>query len=252
VGHVDHVAVLPLSDIAASDNVTGRTAIQIGQYLEAKPNHPRVLYYGAACPNRTPLATVRRNQTDFFHQQQQQQQQQQEQKPPAAVTIGAPDIYVENYNVRLQCDRATARTLTQRLRTVLSIEALTLFYGGGGGGGADDDDDDDEQQQQPDVYEVACNLTDAATTVDDIEREVSAWLAEKEQTTPKVGDTTVAATADAVVRVLRQYRVGTTAAHCRRIWAADERDYAHHLAALRVSVLESSLLWPFVVDTNGT
>jgi Formiminotransferase domain, N-terminal subdomain len=255
VGYVDHVAVLPLTNtigtvhanhrrVQGNDdeaNVTGITAMTIGQYLEAgdqsRGARVRVLYYGSACPNRTPLATVRRHQTNFFQQQHQQYQQQStttvttptsaaiESSPPSSVTIGAPGMFVENYNIRLRCDRATARTLTKRLRTSLSIEALTLAYGssGGGGGGSDDDTTTDAN-----VYEVACNLTNAATTVHDIEREVAAWRAELRP---------ALLAADPAVHILRQYRVGTTALQCQQIWAAHEGDYERHIAELRGSVL---------------
>jgi Formiminotransferase domain, N-terminal subdomain len=265
VGYVDHVAVLPLTKnigtihvnhrrLQGSDeeaNVTGMTAMKIGQYLEAR-NQSReqvqVLYYGSACPNWTPLATVRRNQTNFFQQQQQQQQQHQQQSttvttpmtstaiesPPPSVTIGAPDMFVENYNIRLRCDRATARTLTKRLRTSLSIEALTLAYGTGGGGGGDSSSCDDDTTDTS-VYEVACNLTNAVTTVDDIEREVAAWRAE-------LRHAALVLAADPAVDILLQYRVGTTALQCQQIWAAPERDYERHIAALRGSVLEHESL----------
>jgi glutamate formiminotransferase len=261
VGYVDHVAVLPLTNtigtfhanhhrVQGSDdeaNVTGMTAMTIGQYLEARDQsraaRVRVLYYGSACPDRTPLAAVRRNQTNFFQQQQQQHHHQQqstttvttptsaaiESSPPPSVTIGAPGMFVENYNIRLRCDRATARTLTKRLRTSLSIEALTLAYGTSGGGDDSSSRDDDDTTTDTNVYEVACNLTNAAITVHDIEREVAAWWAELR---PAV------MAADPAVHILRQYRVGTTARQCQQIWAAHERDYERHIALLRGSVLE--------------
>ena len=60
------------------------------------------------------------------------------------VTIGAPDSFVENFNIRLQCqDRKIARSLTRELREMDGgfpfVEALTLPYG-------------------PGHWEVACNL----------------------------------------------------------------------------------------------
>jgi Formiminotransferase domain, N-terminal subdomain len=267
VGYVDHIAVLPLTNtigtvhanhrrVQGSDdeaNVTGMTAMSIGQYLEARNPQSRaprvgVLYYGSACPDRTPLATVRRNQTNFFQQQQQQHHYHQEQQStttvttptstaiesPPSVTIGAPGMFVENYNIRLRCDRATARTLTKRLRTSLSIEALTLAYGTSGGGGGSDDD---ATTTDTNVYEVACNLTNAATTVHDIEREVAAW---RDELRPAA--VLLPSAADPAVHILRQYRVGTTALQCQQIWAAHEGDYERHIAALRGSVLEQESL----------
>jgi glutamate formiminotransferase len=222
VGYIDHVAVLPLTNTAihtgqklVEDNeayTTRLAAMKIGEYLEDRRNQTRgqlrVLYYGLASPNHTPLATVRRNHTRFFQQQQLQQQQPADTTDGTnsipTVTIGAPETFVENYNIRLHCNRAIARTLTKRLRTVLGIEALTLAY--------------------DNVYEVACNLTNDVTT-DRIEREVSGWLAEQVDS----------------VQVLRQYRVGTTALQCQQVWAAQDQEYERHIAAMKGTVLDALL-----------
>jgi hypothetical protein len=184
VGLVDHVSILPLDeDINSIDdsdddnnndddeNITGSVARKIGEALSMK--NVDVLYYGRAHPARTPLATVRRESTRFFHSPDEKKDNSGneigdlEEKNGISVgqtTVGATDRFVENYNIRLRpsVSRTVARSLTENIRErsgmgLPLVEALTLAYGS-------------------DQYEVACNLLDpSVTSAEDIEQRMRLW-----------------------------------------------------------------------------
>lgn len=186
VGLVDHVSILPLDEdininIDGSDddnnndddeNITGSVARKIGEALSMK--NVDVLYYGRAHPAGTPLATVRRESTRFFHSTDEKKdnsgnenidlEENNDVKSVGQTTVGATDRFVENYNIRLRpsVSRTVARSLTENIRERSGIglplvEALTLAYGS-------------------DQYEVACNLLDpSVTSAEDIEQRMRLW-----------------------------------------------------------------------------
>ncbi len=163
VGLVDHVSVMPIAckeeDSTTTNSNAARNAAnaarKIGSVISDK-NSINMHYYGLACPNHTSLATVRRRKTSFFNsggaldssgcneidsnnKDMSKQQPQQRHYEKGDCTIGAPPVFVENYNIRLtrNVDFNTAKTLTQALRGrnistkgmgVPSVEALTLPY----------------------------------------------------------------------------------------------------------------------------
>jgi hypothetical protein len=146
-----------------------------------------VRYYGDAHPDKTPLATVHREQTCFFRSGGLDDSPSQKQRSKVGVaTEGAPpSFFVENYNVRLRSGKATARSLTKLLRErdggFLGVEALTLPYGEG-------------------IYEVACNLLRPdAVPPKALEAKVKEWASWTDN--------------DHVV-VEKAYRVGTTVDQC--------------------------------------
>lgn len=195
VGYVDHVSVLPLSRDSISSTQTA--AIEIGTHLQESSSKPNVLYYGLANPNGTSLAMVRRNRTSFFRRNE---------VTDPMVTVGAPGIFVENYNIQLKCCHSIATTLTKRLRDQLALEALTLPY----------DNDND-------IFEVACNVPiHENDRTQDIMEQVNQWRKEQHGN----------------VEILQQYRVGTTAQQCRDVWNASNADYEQHLASLRSMILQ--------------
>lgn len=179
VGLVDHISILPLADDTAV--VAGKTAKQVGQALQ---DTVRVCYYGAAHPEHKSLARVRREDTAFFTTLDPRR---------STCTVGAPDSFVENYNIRVRTDRTTARSMTKVVREreggLASVEALTLPYDDG--------------------YEIACNLLRPASdaTVKDIEAVARQW----EASLPKPV-------------IEKAYRVGTTASQCIEVFAQVARD----------------------------
>jgi hypothetical protein len=170
----------------------------------------QVYYYGHAHPETTPLAIIRRERTNFFtsgglllepttdltgstHQAP---------PPPAAAaaplevaTVGAPEGFAENYNIRLtsQCSKKRAQSLTRLVRErdggLKGVEALTLPYSNG-------------------RWEVACNLLrpDKATA-EDIQALVDQWQAQQQ----------LAETGEVERLVEQGYRVGTTEEQCLRV-----------------------------------
>ena len=216
VGLVDHVSMMPLTTNktvpgAISDErneiheqAAGWAARLVGSDLEEHLGF-NVLYYGMAHPDRTTLAVVRREQTAFFQSGGLTTKSAQhetetnisktdpgevDRKPGETATVGAPDQFVENYNVRLQCNRKLAQSLTRRVRErdggLPGVEALTLPYS--------------ERR-----WEVACNLLTACTTgatATDIQAVVDQW--EKEQQQGSLVET--------------GYRVGTTVDQCLDAW----------------------------------
>jgi ATP-dependent exoDNAse (exonuclease V) beta subunit len=154
----------------------------------------QVLYYGHAHADKIPLATVRRESTNFFHPAAEQQQGSTPFHPGQA-TVGAPPSFAENYNIRLtsQCTKSQARSLTKFTRErdggLAGVEALTLAY-------------------SRDRWEVACNLlTPAISSASDIQKRVDLWQQrQQEQQQHQQGGRTD------LVEV--GYRVGTTVEQC--------------------------------------
>jgi len=221
VGLVDHVSVLPLNDIIKTKNnagsrnmnvdscrkngggdcddetITGSVARKIGDALSSK--NVNILYYGTSHPEGTPLATVRRESTRFFHSDgggstsDGELGSENNDISVGQTTVGAPDRFVENYNIRLRrkVSRATARSLTENIRErsgigLPKVEALTLAYG-------------------PNQYEVACNLLDpSVTSAEDIEQRMRMWENQQEL----LQDQRYLGLVDT------SYRVGTTSEMC--------------------------------------
>jgi glutamate formiminotransferase len=162
VGLVDHVSVLPLDNDKARtlpSPGTGPLALQIGQVMQKIGVD--VLYYGYAHPDRTPLATVRREKTKFF------QTSKDNANPTNTLgqaTVGAPECFTENFNIRLTAgtSRKIAQSLTRHIRKrngrgLPFVEALTLPY-------------------SKDRYEVACNLLNpTVTSAHDVQERVKSW-----------------------------------------------------------------------------
>lgn len=213
VGLIDHVSVMPLAwpyaseksadsqsvedasieenqnvtNLAAARDAAAHAARQIGESL-SQSELVKVHYYGLACPNNTPLATVRREKTSFFNSggaQNQKHINQTDFSPlhspssPSAMarpiggstTIGTPSNFVENFNILLtsNCTHAMAKSLTQCLRGrnadgVPGVEALTLPY-------------------TEDTYEVACNLTSPSEggSVNEILHRLEKWVGRQKQ-----------------------------------------------------------------------
>ena len=198
VGIVDHVSVMPLefNDEASGDtqphdkegvisySLTGNAARDIGKGMEDLGLD--VLYYGDAHPEKTPLATVRREQTFFFRTGGLNCPPPKTRPSKAGVaTVGAPPSFVENYNVRLRSGKLTARSLTKLLRErdggLVGVEALTLPYGNG-------------------RYEIACNLLRPHVgSVEALKAKVKEWASR---------------TDNKHAEVEKGYRVGTTVDQC--------------------------------------
>ena len=201
VGLVDHVSVMPLggedSSPKASDDgttdcydsyttTTGKAARQIGSIMTELG--VTVHYYGNAHPNKTPLATVRREQTCFFQSGSLQDSclVSDKDNKTGIATVGAPPTFVENFNIRLQCKKATAQSLTKLVRErnggLPGVEALTLAYGEG-------------------RFEVACNLLyPKVGSVKAIQAKVKEWQSQLDSQ-------------DVIIE--KAYRVGTTVDQCR-------------------------------------
>ncbi len=221
VGLVDHVAVLPLSpqlvdsltmtlshdewihdyqqDVPPNLNAncqllnpstptvpTGWVARTVGMALEQAG--VQVMEYGYADPNQTPLAQVRKRNTQFFKA-----------LPSLSSatllvgqsTVGAPTHFVENYNIQLvTADKRNAQTLTKWVRSrdggLPFVEALTLPYGV-------------HRETKEPIYEVACNvLNPTVTSTNDIDQRVQTWITNTNNHN----------------LVRRSYRVGTTVDMC--------------------------------------
>lgn len=213
VGIVDHVSVMPLENKSRETNdnddrdstvqfmtaseymnsPTGSAARKIGNIMEGLGVD--VHYFGDAHPNKTPLATVRRKQTSFFRSGGLNDNADSGRACSKAgvSTVGAPPMFVENFNIRLQTDKKTARSLTRALRErdggIRGVEALTLPYGEG-------------------RYEVACNLLcPDVGSVGEIKAMVNKWAQSVEDE-------------DAIVE--KAYRVGTTVDQCLdALWLSD-------------------------------
>lgn len=239
VGFVDHVAVMPidgtdsLPDTTSScdgnhvftpHNPSGQAARFIGQMLSEKTG-VQVYYYGSAHPEGIPLATVRRQKTNFFRSgglttklPQQQPHAHDDNANTTAnddataktevATVGAPLTFVENYNIRLSrdCSKRTAQSLTKRIRErdggLTGVEALTLPYSNG-------------------RWEVACNLLQpSVSSTIHMDEMVQRWQAQQQQAQAQALDGAIVETC---------YRVGTTAEQCRRaIVEYDEAQWSQH------------------------
>lgn len=248
VGLVDHVSVMPIACKEEDSTTTNSNAAmnaanaarKIGSVISDK-NSINMHYYGLACPNHTSLATVRRRKTSFFNsggaldssgcnevdsnnKDMSKQQAQQLHYEKGDCTIGAPPVFVENYNIRLtrNVDFNTAKTLTQALRGrnistkgmgVPSVEALTLPYHRDASLGGD-------------VFEVACNLTEPKIgSVEKIEEQLEKWIVEQQQQQQQqllsnLGEVNSKRNRDFYIE--KAYRVGTTEEQCINAVSYDE------------------------------
>jgi hypothetical protein len=196
VGHVDHIAVMPLLSRSShqlqdheststtfnnhgqqqqqqtqlASTICGQVAKNIGETLHTV-SRVHVLYYGHAHPDKLPLALVRRQSTYFFQSgapsgaiTPTDTATNHKNQPSNLATIGAPTHgFGENCNIRLSaaCTQSMAQSLTRHVRErdggLLGIEALTLPYAHG-------------------QWEVACNLLQpTVTTVDMLLERVHEW-----------------------------------------------------------------------------
>jgi glutamate formiminotransferase len=195
IGLVDHIAVMPLESGGPTEAPTEEeqgpswAARSIGRHLEEQTG-VKVFLYGEAHPDKTPLATVRRRQTNFFQSGGLSSPDECAEKEQAA-TVGAPEHFVENYNILLtnNCTKALAQSLTRQIRErdggLPGVEALTLPYSEG-------------------RYEVACNLRRPDLTgTEKLQEAVNAWEAAELK---RIGGSSRL--------VEKGYRVGTTAKQC--------------------------------------
>jgi hypothetical protein len=184
-------------DGISSISAHGNAAMCIGARLQ--DSGVQVFFYGDAHPENTPLATIRREQTNFFKSGGLAETNE------AAVfsrigyaTVGAPTTFVENFNIRLtsNCDLKTARSLTKFLRErdggLLGVEGLTLPYDNG-------------------QYEMAGNLLrpDVGSS-QAILAKLDQWVEQKLKESPYHRKSDLVETA---------YRVGTTAEQCLQVMA---------------------------------
>jgi len=220
VGLVDHVSIMPLEtpqdNTSATNNdnrhsfpatVWGRAARFIGESM-ASSQKTQVFYYGAADPNNTPLAEVRRAKTQFFQSGGLEKpaspristppQQQQHPKEDVAI-VGAPSGFVENFNIRLtsKCTKKMAQSLTRFVRErdggLPGVEALTLPYIHG-------------------QFETACNLLQPDIgSVHAIQTKVEEWASKMKVNMPDSSGESMGVD----YFVAKSYRVGTTAEQCR-------------------------------------
>ena len=229
VGLVDHVSVMPLvsfpvkkcerKDPHSSQSAAVHAAKSIGNAIRTKRGQcANVYYYGLACSNKTPLAQVRKEQTSFFmsgntngvRPSTSSLQQLNPTKVKGDCTIGVPDHFVENYNIRLSSNVSfgQAKTLTQYVRGrnrntkgygIEGVEALTLPYQMCNSNG----------EEEKLVYEVACNLTNPTKgSAYDIERAVSDWIDQQVSASDVTGEKTWKHFIE------KMYRVGTTEKQC--------------------------------------
>jgi glutamate formiminotransferase len=216
VGLVDHVTVMPL----ASDNKNKNNNLQSGTLQPAHSFQPltasawaarnigqrlselqvQVYYYGHAHPETTPLATIRRERTNFFTSGGLLEPDNTFQPATNVATVGAPaEGFAENYNVRLtnQCSKKRAQSLTRLVRErdggLRGVEALTLPYSNG-------------------RWEVACNLLHPdEASAEDIQALVDRWQAQQQAETGQV-------------LVEQGYRVGTTEEQCLRVLGLSSKE----------------------------
>jgi glutamate formiminotransferase len=200
VGLVDHVTVMPLTFESEDSQpctsqpahnfqpltASGWAARNIGQRLSEL--QVQVYYYGHAHPEITPLATIRRERTNFFASGGLLDTDSPQPSTEVA-TVGAPEGFAENYNARLtnQCSKKRAQSLTRLVRErdggLPGVEALTLPYSDG-------------------RWEVACNLLQPEkASARDIQALVDQW---QEQQQAETGH----------LLVEQGYRVGTTQEQC--------------------------------------
>ena len=219
VGLVDHVSFMPL--IGVDNNVadgflpelgpstaSGKAAHLVGQQLKDKGGI-HVEYYGSAHPQGTSLATVRREKTQFFQSGglMVEDDSASNRITSSIAIVGAPSNFVENYNIRLSCDKKKAQSLTKLLRErdggLVGVEALTLPYSKG-------------------RWEVACNLLQpTVTSAENIQEAVDAWQADEEKQF-------VSTEGSSRLLVEQGYRVGTTAEQCLACLKLDRDEAVHH------------------------
>lgn len=160
VGLVDHVAVVPLVTGMESQILDPYTtftplfvkthgadvARKLGKFVCDSLNI-HVFYYGLAHKKNVPLVKVRKRRTNFFKSNGRIVTGSMEPDQPTmeSCTIGAPEEFVENYNVRMKakCTKKTAHYLARLVREkdggLAGIEAMAFPY-------------------SKDRWEVACNL----------------------------------------------------------------------------------------------
>ena len=219
VGLVDHIAVMPLVyEVGDCTGTThhrqgitpnGQAAEYIGKQL--MKTGLQVHFYGNANPDGTPLADVRRDQTNFFRSgglESTTEASSGETNPIGVATIGAPSTFVENFNIRLtpNCTRTMARSLTRALRErdggLVGVEGLTLPYSNH-------------------RYEIACNMLQpevgSAEAMMDV---VQTWALQQLQSS------SCFTSVDELVEV--GYRVGTTAEQCLQVLSLSEEELKVH------------------------
>ncbi len=228
-----------------SVNAAAKAALQVGSNLSqyANSNSLEVFYYGRACPKNTPLAAVRRDRTTFFNsggtrkrgndactikygdEVNRTNDDNIDRILPkfGSITIGTPQNFVENYNIRLtsKCTRSMARALTDMVRGrnvggIVGVEALTLPY----------------YHSEDICFEVACNLTNPILgSKDMILERVGDWVdVMRKQIVEKRDDGDVdAEKIDFDYFVQDAYRVGTTEVQCidalQIDWYTSGQDY---------------------------
>ena len=238
VGLVDHVAIMPIAcqQFGTTPNTAAAIAArEIGSQID-QSNSIKIHYYGLACPNNTPLATVRRK-TSFFNSggahdssssssssRGNNPEEQTQTYEKGECTIGAPLHFVENYNIRLtpNVDFGTAKTLTQALRGrniatkgigVTGVEALTLPY------------NRNNIDHGGNVYEVACNLLEPKIgSVEKIEEELEKWIQKQKQQRSKDDDEDTNDLYNRSYFIEKAYRVGTTAQQCLSVLTNADED----------------------------
>lgn len=184
VGLVDHVAVVPLVTGMESRIVDPYTtftqlfinthgadvARKLGMFMCEKLN-VNVFYYGLAHKKNLSLFKVRKRRTNFFksHGKIVTGSMEPEQPTMESCTVGAPDEFVENYNVRMKntCSKKTAQYLSRLVREsdggLKGVEAIAFPY-------------------TKDRWEVACNLLRpyaGGASVNDLKNEFREWNTKK-------------------------------------------------------------------------
>lgn len=232
IGLVDHVSFMPLQSVAdqktnnnneegigeydLGTTPAGEAARQVGQAMKEQLGI-HVLFYGAADhPNQRTLADVRKHETKFFRSgglsndndaavAAPRQQESFAHSSTEAATVGAPEEFVENYNIRLRGKRNRAQQLTRLVRErdggLKFVEALTLPYSDG-------------------RWEVARNLLrpGSSTNASDIQAVVDAF---------EISEAKSIANAEETVLVEKCYRVGTTAEECLQALQQVSRSVEH-------------------------
>lgn len=184
VGLVDHVAVVPLITGMESRIVDPDTkfspqfltthganvARKLGIFIRDKLNI-HVFFYGLAHRNKISLVKVRRRQTTFFKGKARIIDGPLEPELPTSesCTVGAPEEFVENYNVRIKesCSKKAAQHLCRSVREsdggLDGVEAITLQY-------------------SKNRWEIACNLLRphaGGADVDALKEEFRDWNKDK-------------------------------------------------------------------------
>jgi glutamate formiminotransferase len=149
IGLVDHVAVVPLITGEEARILDANTmfvphfilthaanvARKIGKAMRDTLNI-HIFFYGLAQPKKISLFKVRQRRTNFFKTNGKITTGSMEPNIPTteSCTVGAPDEFVENYNVRLKdtCSKKTAQYLSRLVREkdggLEGVEALAFAY----------------------------------------------------------------------------------------------------------------------------